>query len=110
LASPDIVIVLVGNKTDLNAEREVTFMEASRFAQDNDLIFLETSASTGENIDEVFFKCSKQILSKIDSGDIDPTKTLSGIQIGLNPSKNNNRDDGVIKPGSSSSAASSCQC
>lgn len=35
LASPNIVIVLVGNKKDLEADREVTFMEASRFAQEN---------------------------------------------------------------------------
>ena len=34
LASPNIVIVLVGNKRDLDADREVTFMEASRFAQE----------------------------------------------------------------------------
>lgn len=37
LASPNIVIVLVGNKKDLDADREVTFMEASRFAQENGL-------------------------------------------------------------------------
>lgn len=35
LASPNIVIVLVGNKKDLESDREVTFMEASRFAQEN---------------------------------------------------------------------------
>ena len=35
LASPNIVIILVGNKKDLDAEREVTFLEASRFAQEN---------------------------------------------------------------------------
>lgn len=35
LASPNIVILLVGNKKDLDGEREVTFLEASRFAQEN---------------------------------------------------------------------------
>ena len=35
LASPNIVIILCGNKKDLEAEREVTFLEASRFAQEN---------------------------------------------------------------------------
>ena len=35
LASPNIVIVMVGNKKDLDSDREVTFMEASRFAQEN---------------------------------------------------------------------------
>jgi Ras-related protein Rab-4B len=32
LASPSIVILLVGNKKDLEEEREVTFLEASRYA------------------------------------------------------------------------------
>lgn len=35
LASPQIVIILIGNKKDLESEREVTFLEASRFAQEN---------------------------------------------------------------------------
>ena len=35
LASPNIVIILCGNKKDLDGEREVTFLEASRFAQEN---------------------------------------------------------------------------
>nr|CAD7409460.1 unnamed protein product [Timema poppensis] len=35
LASPNIIILLVGNKKDLDATREVTFLEASRFAQEN---------------------------------------------------------------------------
>ena len=33
LASPAIVILLVGNKKDLEDEREVTFLEASRYRQ-----------------------------------------------------------------------------
>lgn len=35
LANPDIVIILVGNKKDKDKEREVTFLEASRFSQEN---------------------------------------------------------------------------
>lgn len=40
LASPKIVILLVGNKKDLDKEREVTFLEASRFAQENGKKFI----------------------------------------------------------------------
>ncbi|XP_078102281.1 ras-related protein Rab-4B isoform X2 [Sander vitreus] len=82
LASPNIVIILCGNKKDLEADREVTFLEASRFAQENELIFLETSALTGENVEEGFLKCARIILNKIDSGELDPERMGSGIQYG----------------------------
>ncbi|XP_031558005.1 ras-related protein Rab-4B-like [Actinia tenebrosa] len=82
LASPNIVIILVGNKKDLDADREVTFLEASRFAQENELIFLETSALSGENVEEAFLKCSRTILNKIESGELDPDRMGSGIQYG----------------------------
>uniref|UniRef100_A0A670ZRJ2 Ras-related protein Rab-4 n=1 Tax=Pseudonaja textilis TaxID=8673 RepID=A0A670ZRJ2_PSETE len=67
LASLNIVIILCGNKKDLDADREVTFLEASRFAQENELMFLETSALTGENVEEAFLKCARTILNKIES-------------------------------------------
>eukprot|EP01102_Stenamoeba_stenopodia_P017775 TRINITY_DN641_c0_g1_i1.p1 TRINITY_DN641_c0_g1~~TRINITY_DN641_c0_g1_i1.p1 ORF type:complete len:214 (-),score=44.29 TRINITY_DN641_c0_g1_i1:413-1054(-) len=82
LANPDIVIILVGNKSDLEAEREVTFLEASRFSQENDLMFLETSALSGVGVSEVFLKCARQILSKIDNGKLDPETMGSGVQHG----------------------------
>jgi len=82
LASPNIVILMVGNKKDLDAEREVTFLEASRFAQENELMFLETSAMTGDHIEEAFLKCAKTILAKIETGELDPERIGSGIQYG----------------------------
>ena len=82
LASDNIIIVLVGNKKDLDDDREVTFLEASRFAQDNDLMFLEASALTGENVEETFLKCARSILLKIESGELDPERMGSGIQYG----------------------------
>ncbi|KAG8230604.1 hypothetical protein J437_LFUL004517 [Ladona fulva] len=83
LAGPNISILLVGNKKDLgDTEREVTFLEASRFAQENDLMFLEASAKTGANVEEAFLKCAKSILAKIETGEIDPERMGSGIKYG----------------------------
>lgn len=81
LANKDISIILVGNKADL-PNREVTFLEASRFAQENDLMFLETSALSGEGVEGVFFQCARSILSKINSGVLDPESMGSGVQHG----------------------------
>lgn len=33
-----------------------------------ELMFLETSALTGENVEEAFLKCARTILNKIESG------------------------------------------
>jgi len=89
LASPHIIIILVGNKKDLEEAREVTFLEAINFAQENDLIFLETSAKTGENVEESFLKCAKTILAKIETGEIDPETVGSGIQFSDQAIRNN---------------------
>lgn len=56
LAGADVSTVLIGNKLDLRSEREVPFLEAARFAQENDLMFLEASAMTGEGVEECFLK------------------------------------------------------
>ncbi len=78
----DISVVVAGNKSDLKDERQVTFLDASRFAQENEALFLETSALTGENVEEVFLKAARSVLSKIESGIIDPKSMVSG---GLRP-------------------------
>lgn len=40
----------------------------ARFAQENDLAFLETSALTGENVEEAFIMAVRTVLVHVDSG------------------------------------------
>lgn len=82
LASPNIFVVLVGNKKDLESSREVSFQEATDFAKENDLMFIETSALNGEGVDEAFVQCAHSILTCIESGQINPDRVGSGIQYG----------------------------
>jgi Ras-related protein Rab-4B len=70
LAGPHVSIVLCGNKADLESERKVELLEASRFAQEQNAMFLETSALTGQNVPEVFHMCARTVLSKLHSGEI----------------------------------------
>ena len=52
------VILLVGNKSDLDTQRDVSFDEASKFAKANGLLYMETSAMTyavGPCLQYVFF-------------------------------------------------------
>lgn len=49
-------ILLVGNKADMESEREVTKEEAQALARDWGVQYLETSAKTRVNVDEVRWK------------------------------------------------------
>ncbi|OEH77990.1 Ras family domain-containing protein [Cyclospora cayetanensis] len=80
LARADISIAIVGNKIDVREKRAVTFLEASRFAQENDVLFLETSALTGEGVSDVFVRVARLILSKIEDGLIDANAMAAGLR------------------------------
>ena len=63
--------------------REVLPEEASRWASVvNVPVCVETSAFTGENVDEVFNRLARMILTKIELGEVDPDDPQSGIQYG----------------------------
>ena len=63
-----ISLVLVGNKEDLEEKRAITTEEGEDFAQRNGMIFFETSAKTGKNIDEMFNSSIQEILKKLYEG------------------------------------------
>ncbi|KAF5313042.1 hypothetical protein D9619_003556 [Psilocybe cf. subviscida] len=82
LASPHLVVVLVGNKSDREDDREVEWSEASRWAAENDVHFLEASSLTGENVEAPFLLAARAILLAIESGTLDPEKAGSGVSYG----------------------------
>ncbi|MHA1148840.1 MAG: Rab family GTPase [Promethearchaeota archaeon] len=57
-----IISFMIGNKNDLEDERQVSREEAEALAQELGVEYLETSALTGENINEVFHKIAKAVL------------------------------------------------
>jgi len=53
--------MLIGNKNDLENQRQVTRGEGEAFAEKNGIYFLETSAKTAENVEEAFIETSHDI-------------------------------------------------
>lgn len=49
----DVIIMLVGNKTDLQDKRQVSMEEGERKAQELNVMFIETSAKAGYNVKQV---------------------------------------------------------
>ena len=77
LSMQDICMIILGNKCDLASARAVNFVEAAKFCQENHLQLLETSAVTGENIEEAFGKVAKIVLDRLQSGLL---TNLKGVQ------------------------------
>lgn len=57
----DVIIVLVGNKTDLNDKREVTTAQGEEEAKKNGLMFIETSAKVGHNVKQLFRRIAQAL-------------------------------------------------
>ena len=57
-----IPVIIVGNKIDKENEREIEKNDALKFAEDNKYKYFETSAKTGEGVDDTFRDMAKQIL------------------------------------------------
>ena len=78
-----VLLLLIGNKNDLNDKREVQYEEGLEFARKKNMIFLETSAKTGDNISNIFEKSVKQIDQNILDNKYDLDNENSGIRKGL---------------------------
>ena len=80
----DVIIILVGNKCDLEKERQINKEEGENFAERNGIFFMETSAKEGKNILNVFQVSAGKILGKI----------LKNEEIGYD---NNNTKNKILK-------------
>lgn len=79
-APADSVIFLVGNKTDLNKERKVTFQEGKNKAEELGMLFIEVSAKDGYNIHLLFEKISEAMVECIQNKPIlNENKTSSKL-------------------------------
>ena len=94
VADKKITIVLIGNKSDLEDQRQVTKEQGEDKANKLQVAFLETSAFSGENLEkafqmmikEVYQKCHEEMMSE---GDVDIIKGGEDINLAK---KNNNSE------------------
>ena len=77
-----VLIILLGNKVDLDDDRKVSYDEGNEFATKNGLLFMETSAKSGVGVEEIFKQSAKEIAQKISENYYDLTSETCGIKKG----------------------------
>ena len=77
-----VLIILVGNKIDLEDKRVISYDEGNELAIKNGMIFAETSAKTGDGIEEIFLKSAKEIVKNMNENYYDLTSEICGIKKG----------------------------
>lgn len=80
LAPPTAVKVIIGNKTDLADQRAVSTPEAQDFAQQHGLTLFETSALSGDKIEDAFIQTAHDVQSKVLDGKIELNNPSSGAR------------------------------
>ena len=61
----NINFLLIGNKSDMSKDREVTIDEGKDLAFSEGFNFIETSARTAQNVERAFFELSIRVMEKI---------------------------------------------
>ncbi|VUC24350.1 unnamed protein product [Clonostachys rosea] len=92
-ADANIVIMLVGNKSDLRHLRAVPTEEAKAFASENHLSFIETSALDASNVELAFQNILTEIYRIVSSKALDSGDAQATINAGITLSKTTTDDD-----------------
>ena len=88
LAAPETEMIIVGNKIDLNASRQVSFELLKEFGKKHNIEAFETSAKTGEGVEEIFSALTRKLFQNKNIGKILPGEDENTIRRGsyiLNP-------------------------
>lgn len=76
------VFLLAGNKADMDRHRQVLRREAELFANKHNMDYLETSAKTGQNVEELFALMARRIYEAIQDGTVEVGNGWDGIKKG----------------------------
>ena len=93
LAPKTVQLVLVGNKSDLEENRVITNERGAQLANENKMLFFETSALNGNGVEEAFQKSIELVDQKIRSGFYDLSNSATQ---GIKKLNNNEGGERVI--------------
>ena len=77
-SSESPTIILIGNKSDRTSMRRVKKENIEKFVEIYGLIYFETSAKDGKNVDQAFIDCAEIVYRKCEESKIDVNSRESG--------------------------------
>lgn len=83
--NPNISVIVVGNKIDLHTQREVPTDEGRKWASENGLLFIETSAKNNQGVGDAFIFSCKDIMERVSSGLVDLQNQAFGVTMKKKP-------------------------
>ncbi|CBY19305.1 unnamed protein product [Oikopleura dioica] len=95
----DVIIMLVGNKTDLSDKRQVSVDEGERKAAELKVMFIETSAKTGYNVKQLF----RRVAAALPGMEVKEDKE-NLVEVNLQKHQSQDNSSSAIKE------AGGCQC
>jgi small GTP-binding protein len=87
-ADENIVKMICGNKRDLENERAVTEEQGREFAEENNILFLETSALENHNVEEAFMEVVKAICARGGGSNDSDSDGLNSSDVSMDESDN----------------------
>lgn len=77
----DVIIMLVGNKTDLSDKRQVSTEEGERKAKELNVMFIETSAKAGYNVKQLFRRVAAALPGMDSTTENKPSEDMQEITL-----------------------------
>jgi len=84
IAGRGMVKILIGNKCDMEKERQVSYADGNKLAEDLGMKFIETSAKTAYNVVESFKTIATEMKEKVEKNELQTEKSRKGNQLQFN--------------------------
>ena len=111
ITQKDALCFLVGNKADMESERNVRTEEAEKYAEENNMQFFEVSAKTGDKIEELFEAIANACAGKAIKDVVDSVNNkINNKNSTLKDSKEPEKNDIKISTSSKNNHCNCCPC